>query len=414
MSDIPSHARVVIVGGGAVGCAIAWQLARLGARDIVLLEKSGVTHGSTWHAAGLVGQYRSRADLTRLMRSSVELMDELQAEIPMDWRPVGSLRIASSQARWEEYRGAEPGARSQGIAFELMSPADAKERFPYLSLDGVVGAAFVERDGYVDPASLAQAFATGARSLGAQIIEGATVTGFEQRDKRVKAVMVGDRRIACDMAVLATGMWARPVGRMLGLDLPVAVLVHQYAVTDKSARVPNDLPTLRDPDLNFYLKPDSGGFAIGGWEANTVPAFQGDIPMDFGRELVPEEVERLAPILEAAGRRLPIVEQLGLRNIISGPIPITPDGEPILGPAPGFANVYLAVGFTAGIAAAAGAGRALAEWIIEGEPGFALPTLDPRRFEQEVLDLEALNARAIATYGRYYALSDPPRSKLQA
>lgn len=411
---VPKAARIVIVGGGAVGCAIAWQLARLGARDVLLLEKSGLTHGSTWHAAGLVGQYRSRADLTRLMQSSVALMDELQAETPMDWRQVGSLRIASSQARWLEYRAAEPIARRYGLAFELLSPAQAKQRFPYLSLDGVVGAAFVKRDGYVDPASLAQAFAARARSLGVSIAEDATVTDFERRGDRVEAVRVGEQRIKCETVVLATGMWARQVGRTLGLDLPVATLVHQYAVTDKSAGVPLDLPTLRDPDLNFYLKPDSGGFAIGGWEANTVTAFKDDVPIAFGRELLPEDLDRLAPILEAAGRRLPIVEEMGLRQIISGPIPITPDGEPILGPAPGFANLYLAVGFTAGIAASGGAGRALAEWIVEGKPGFELPTLDPRRFGQEVLELEALNARAIAAYGRYYALNQPPPSEVQS
>lgn len=410
---LPSAARVVVVGGGAVGCAIAWQLARLGMRDVLLLEKSGITHGSTWHAAGLVGQYRSRADLTRLMQTSVALMDELQAETPMDWRRVGSLRIASSQARWKEYQAAQPIARRYGLAFELLSPAEAKDRFPYLSLDGVVGAAFVEGDGYVDPSSLTQAFAARARSLGVRVAENAPVTGFERRGDRVVVVRVGEQRITCEAVVLATGMWARPVGRMLGLDLPVATLVHQYAVTDKSAGVPLDLPGLRDPDLNFYLKPDSGGFAIGGWEANTIAAFSGDVPMTFGQELFPEELDRLAPILEAAGRRLPVVEQVGVRRIISGPIPISPDGEPILGPAPGFANLYLAVGFTAGIAASGGAGRALAEWIVEGKPSFELPTLDPRRFGREVLELEALNARAIATYGRYYALSDPPPSEVQ-
>jgi 4-methylaminobutanoate oxidase (formaldehyde-forming) len=407
------NARVVIVGGGAVGCAIAWQLACLGERDVLLLEKSGITHGSTWHAAGLVGQYRSRADLTRLMRSSVVLMDEIEAETPMDWRQVGSLRIASSQARWEEYRAAEPLARSYGVSFELIGPAEARIRFPYLALDGVVGAAFVAGDGYVDPSSMAQAFAARARALGVRVAEGATVDGFERKGDRVTAVRVGDRRIVCETVVLATGMWSRPVGRMLGLDLPVATLVHQYAVTDKSEGVSRDLPTLRDPDLNFYLKPEAGGFAIGGWEADTIAAFDGkEVPMAFGPELLPENLDRLAPILAQAARRLPVVDRMGIRRVIAGPIPITPDGEPILGPAPGFANLHLAVGFTAGIAAAGGAGRALAEWIVEGEPRFELPSLDPRRFGQHVIELEALNARAIATYGCYYALSQHNASEV--
>lgn len=402
---LPNKAEMVVVGAGAVGCAIAWQLAARGRRDVVVIEKSGITHGSTWHAAGLVGQYRSREDLTRLMLSSVRMMDEIQAETPIDWRPVDSVRVASSAARWQEYRSAEPLARRYGVDFGLLTAAEAQRRFPFLSTSGVHGAALVHGDGYVGPSSLTQAYAGRARQLGVAIREGISVTGFERNEDRCTAVLTDRGRIACKTLVLAPGVWARVVGRMLGLDLPVAAIEHQYAVTEKRADVPRDLPCLRDPDLNFYLKPEVGGFAIGGWEANTVAVHGSDMPASFGRELLPDNLERLQPILEAAARRLPVLEELGLQRIINGPIPVSPDGEPILGPEPSMGNVMLAIGFTSGIAASAGAGRAIAEWIIDGKPGFALPSLDPRRFGKTAWESREMNTRAIRAYAGYYALS---------
>ncbi len=212
--------------------------------------------------------------------------------------------------------------------------------------------------------------------------------------------------------MLASGVWGRPVGRMFGIDVAVAALEHQYAVTEKSAKIGRALPALRDPDLNFYLKPEVGAFAIGGWEPATIPACAGDMAFSFGRELLPNQLERLAPILEAATSRIPIVGELGLRTIINGPIPVTPDGEPILGPAPGAANVWLAAGFTSGIAASGGAGRVLADWIVHGSPTFPVPSLDPGRFKAIARDLENMNARAIAAYAGYYALSNAQQKSL--
>jgi sarcosine dehydrogenase len=402
---LPSHARVVIVGAGALGCSIAWALAREGERDVVVLEKSAITHGSTWHAAGLIGQYRSRRDLTGVMQESVAVYDEIEAETPIDWRPVGSLRIASSRERWREYRAAEPIARRYGVGFELLDASAARSRFPFLSTAGIEGAVFVERDGYIDPSSLTQAYASRARKLGVRILEGVTVTGAKISGQRVTAIETSGGRIACEIAVLAPGVWARPVGGMFGLDLPVAALEHQYAVTGKRHDIPRNLPALRDPDLNFYLKPEVGGFAIGGWEPDTVPVGSGEMSFAFGRELLPDNLDRLSPILTAAGRRIPVLEEMGLRQIINGPIPVTPDGEPILGPAPRLANVWLAVGFTSGIAASGGAGRALARWIVHGDPGAALPSLAPERFSDQPWNREQLNARAIAAYASYYALA---------
>lgn len=408
MTDhLPQRARIVIIGAGAIGCSIAWGLTREGEKDVLVIEKSGVSHGSTWHAAGLVGQYRSRRDLTQLMQSSVTLYNEMQAEQTIDWRPVGSLRLASSAARWEEYRRAQPKARDYGVDFELIGPEQAKSLFPLIDLNGVVGAAYVKSDGYIDPSALAQGFASRARRGGAHIVEGVTVSGAERTEKRVNSILTDRGRVECEIVVLATGVWTRPVGRMFGLDIPVAALQHQYAVTEKRSDLPRDLPAMRDPDLNFYVKPDVGGFAIGGWEANTVPAVEGDMPFSFGPELLPDNIDRIAPILEAAGRRMPALQEMGLRRIINGPIPFSPDGEPMLGPAPGFDNLYVAVGFSAGIVSSGGAGRALAQWIAHGAPAFPLPSLDPGRFGSTPMPTAEVYQKAIAAYGAYYALSQP-------
>jgi 4-methylaminobutanoate oxidase (formaldehyde-forming) len=400
-----SHARIVIVGGGAVGCAIAWRLALRGIRDIVVLDKGGITHGSTWHAAGLIGQFRSRADLTRLMRASVAIYHEIQAETPVDWHSVGSLRIASSPARWRELCEAQSVARDHGIGFQLIDAIEAKRRFPHLNTAGVEGAAFINEDGYIDPTSLTMAYAARARALGVKIVTNTTTFGFKCANERVVAVTTSATTIPCDTLVLAPGVWARPVGRMLGLNLAVAALEHQYAITGVCANMPRDLPALRDPDLNFYLKPETGAFAIGGWECETVAVHDNAMPFAFGRELLPDNFDRLQPILEAAARRIPIIDELGLKRIVNGPIPVTPDGEPILGPAPELANVFLALGFTSGIAASGGAGKALADWIVDGAPEYPLPSLDPRRFERASPDDTDLIQRAIAAYGRYYALA---------
>jgi sarcosine dehydrogenase len=407
---IPKHAEIVIIGAGAIGTAIAWQLAAAGKRDVLVLEKSGITHGSTWHAAGLVGQFRSHEDLTRVMQTSVALFDEIEAETPVDWRRVGSLRLASSRARWDELKDGERQARDYGVDYHLITPAEAAQRFPQLSLDGVKGAAWIAGDGYVDPSAVTLAYARRARALGVQIREGVTVTGLTMSG-RDWAVTTDKGKVSCATLVIASGVWAHAMGVMLGQSYPVAALEHQYAITEKHASISRDLPALRDPDLNFYLKPDAGAFAIGGWDAATIPVHGSLMPTAFGQELLAENLDRLQPILEAAVRRIPLVGELGLKRIINGPIPVSPDGEPLLGPAPGHSGLFLAIGFTSGIAASAGAGQALARWIVDGKPAFPLPSLDPRRFGTAPLTAEEINHRAIQAYALYYALSRTSASK---
>ncbi|MBL0901204.1 MAG: FAD-binding oxidoreductase, partial [Reyranella sp.] len=255
---LPNRARIVVVGGGAVGCSIAYHLAGLGQRDVVVLEKSGLTHGSTWHAAGLVGQLRSKRNLTRLMQYSAQLYGRLEAETGQatEWKPVGSLRLASSEERWSELKRMATTARSFDFELHTLSPKEALDRFPLITTQGVVGAVFVPNDGSVEPSSLTMAYAKGARAKGVRIVEGVLVRGFESSGRRITRVLTDQGAIECEIVVNAAGIWARDVARMAGVQVPAGAVEHQYLITEKSDKVPPGLPTLRDPDNIFYLKPE--------------------------------------------------------------------------------------------------------------------------------------------------------------
>jgi sarcosine dehydrogenase len=406
---LPSQARIVIVGGGAIGCSIAYHLAKAGERDVVLLEKAGLTHGSTWHAAGLVGQLRSKRNLTRLMQYSASLYARIEADTgqAVEWKSVGSLRLASSKERWSELKRMATTARSFGFALEMLTPSEAQKLFPLITLDRIEGAVFIATDGYVDPSSLTQAYAKGARAGGVRIVERVRVTGIDVKDRRVTRIRTDQGDIACEVAVNAAGIWARDVGKLAGIELPAGAVEHQYVVTEKRADIPPGLPTLRDPDGIFYLKPEPGAFAIGGWE-DKVPTFgETGMPGGFERELFQPNMERLEAFMLPAAERIPVLAEMGLRTIINGAIPISPDGEPIMGPAPGLDNFFVACGFTSGIAASGGAGDAMARWILHGEPEHDLWAFDVRRFGPHHASRRYLAERSVEAYGRYYALHWP-------
>ena len=351
---LPSHARIVIVGGGAIGTSIAYHLAGAGERDVLLLDKGKITSGATWHAAGLMGQLRSKVNLTRLMQYSADLCARIGAETGQDvgWRNVGSLRLAASDARWEELKRAATAAKSYGFGMELIGPDEVRRRFPLAETKGLRGATWIESDGHVDPYSLTQAYAKGARAGGVRIVEDVAVTGLRIAGRRITAVETAQGPVGCEVVVNAAGLWARQLGEMAGLELPVTVVEHQYLVTEKSPRVPDDLPTMRDPDANFYVKPEPGAMAIGGWEKETRAVFgQGKLPMSFGQELFGGELDRISEVIEGAAARIPILNELGIRNVVNGPIPISADGEPVMGLAGTLDNFFIACGFTSGIAA---------------------------------------------------------------
>lgn len=406
---LPNRARIVVVGGGAVGCSIAYHLAGLGQRDVVVLEKSGLTHGSTWHAAGLVGQLRSKRNLTRLMQYSAQLYGRLEAETGQatEWKPVGSLRLASSEERWSELKRMATTARSFDFELHTLSPKEALDRFPLITTQGVVGAVFVPNDGSVEPSSLTMAYAKGARAKGVRIVEGVLVRGFESSGRRITRVLTDQGAIECEIVVNAAGIWARDVARMAGVQVPAGAVEHQYLITEKSDKVPPGLPTLRDPDNIFYLKPEPGALAIGGWERGTPTFGAAGVPFGFGRELFQPNQERLEAFLLPAAERIPVLNELGIRTVINGPIPISPDGEPIMGLAPERDNFYVACGFTSGIAASGGAGKAMAEWIVEGEPGLDLWAFDVRRFGSHHMSAKYLAERSVDSYWRYYQIHYP-------
>ena len=402
-------AEIVIIGGGAVGCSVAYHLARLGKGDVVLLEQAGLTQGATWHAAGLVGQLRGSRNLTRLMQNSVALYEALEAETGQatDWRPVGSLRAASSADRWLELKRMATTARSIDFELHLISPAEAVEHFPLMSAQGVVGAAWVPGDGYIDPSSLTQALARGARAGGVTIHEGERVTGFEFEGRRVTGVVLGERTIRCATLVIAAGMWSRELGALCGIAVPAAAVEHQYLVTEPIEGIGAATPTFRDPDHLVYMKPDAGGLAFGGWEPDTVAFGERGVPADFRQQLLSANFDRFEQHALRAAERVPALGEVGVRDLINGPIPVSADGEPIIGPAPERDNVYLACGFTAGIAAAGGAGRALAQWIVAGDPEMDLWAFDVRRFGDHHAGPRYLHERAIEAYGHYYTLHWP-------
>lgn len=408
--SLPASARVVVIGGGAIGTSIAYHLARAGEREVLLLEKTRLTEGATWHAAGLVGQFRSQQNLMALMRDSVTLFDGLAADTGQEigWRKVGSIRVAASAARWQELLKSHSAARAVGFDMQMLTPSEARELYPLMEVGDLVGAAFIPEDGHVDPYSLTQAFAKGLRKYGGRVIEGVMVTGLRRNEARITHVETDQGAVECDWAVNAAGIWARQVGRMAGVELPAGVVQHQYFVTEKTAEIPDGLPAFRDPDGRFYAKPEPGALAIGGWETTTDRVNPKDgFPWENARHLFDANMDRLEEVFLPAAHRLPILNRLGVRTVVNGPIPISPDGEPVMGPVPGLANFFVACAFTSGIAASGGVGKAAAHWILDGDPGRDLWAFDLRRFGPLHSGHRFLHDRAVESYSRYYDIHWP-------
>lgn len=404
------QAQVVIIGGGIVGCSIAYHLTKLGWRDVMIIEKGLLTSGSTWHAAGLVGQFRSHRNITRMLQYSVSLYEELEreTEIATGWKKCGCLHLASSPERlWELKRGSTT-AKSFGLEMHLISPQEALEIFPVLNPDGIIGAAFMPSDGQADPSGITMALAKGARNRGTRILQDTRVTGFKIRNNRVHAVIADQKEISCEIVVNAAGMWGRELGQMMGVNIPLVPFQHQYLVTEPISGLPRGLPTLRDKDSLLYYKEEVGGLVMGGYEKDGIPwAVQG-IPPGFTQELLKSDYDHFEPISQAAIHRTPCLRETGIVRLINGPEAFTPDGNCMLGPAPELDNCFVAVGFNAfGIAAAGGAGRMLAEWIVAGEPSLNIWPLDIRRFGEHHRSLRYNVERTKEIYGKHYTISWP-------
>ncbi len=402
-------AEIVIIGGGIVGCSIAYHLTRMGKQDVLLVEKSGLTQGATWHAAGLVGQLRSSRNLTRLLQRSVALYDTLEKETGQatDWKKVGSLRLASSDERMLEIKRSATLAKSFGLELHIISAKEAQALFPIMSIEGVRGAAFIPSDGYLDPSSVTQALARGAREKGAEIVQGVCVTGMQVVNRRVETLHTDHGDIKCAIVVNAAGFWGRDVGAMAGVKTPAVALEHQYMVTDTIPGAPENMPGLRDPDLLIYYKPEVRGLAIGGWEPDTLPFGRQGIPEHFAQQLLPGNFDRFEQLALNAGIRTPVVNEVGIRRLINGPIPWSADEGFILGWAPNIDNFFSATGISIGIAGGGGVGQMVSEWIVAGEPSLDLWPLDIRRFNDQHDTPEFLYPRTVESYGRTYLVHYP-------
>jgi 4-methylaminobutanoate oxidase (formaldehyde-forming) len=407
------HARAVIIGGGVGGTSIAYHLAELGWRDIVLVDRAELTSGSTFHSAGLVGQLRSSVTLTRMMMYGSDLYRRLATETGVDpsWHEVGSLRMASSAERLEELRRQAGWAKTFGLPLELIGPGEARALFPLMSTDGVLGAVYLPTDGWLDPSGLAQALAAGARSRGASVRPHTRVVAIGTERGRVTGVTVdhkGEREeIIADVVVNAGGIFAPEIGAMVGVTVPLIPMAHQYLFTEAIDGVHPGLPQLRDPDNLVYFREEVGGLCMGGYERDPAPWALDGVPPDFNGKLLAPDMLRFESIMAGAIRRVPAMEDARVSRVINGPEAFTPDNEFILGESE-VRGFWVAAGFSAhGIAGAGGVGRQVASWIVEGEPELDLWKMDIRRFGPAYRSQAYTLARSIENYATYYDIHYP-------
>jgi glycine cleavage system T protein len=409
---LPAHARAVIVGGGIVGCSVAYHLTQLGWRDVVLLERREISCGTTWHAAGLVGQLRSSHNLTRLASYGAVLYERLEAETGQatGFRRSGSISVARTAERLIELKRGASMARCFGVDVQVISPGGAGRLWPLMRTDDLAGAVWIPGDGRTNPIDTTLALARGARNGGATILENVTVTGIRRERGAATGVRTDQGDIACEVVVNCAGMWGREVGRMAGVTVPLHAAEHFYIVTEPMAGVSRDLPVLRDTDGYIYVREEVGGLLMGGFEPAAKPWGMDGIPADFKFALLPEDWEHFRVLMEQACVRIPALETAPVRRHVNGPESFTPDNRYMLGEAPELRNFFVAAGFNSiGIASAAGAGRALAEWIAGGEPAMDLWDVDIRRFAPLQANARYLRERTREVVGLLYAMHWPFR-----
>jgi sarcosine dehydrogenase len=409
---LPRHARVVIVGGGIVGTSVAYHLAELGGKDVMLVEQGRLSGGTTWHAAGLVGQLRSSSNLTQLIRYSADLYSRLEAETGQatGWKRCGSISVARTGERMTQLERNAALARSFGIEAEVISPKRAGERYPLMRTDDLVGAVWIPGDGKANPADVTQALARGARARGVSIHEGVTVTGVRIERGRVAGVETAEGDIAAEIVVNCAGMWARELGGRSGVTVPLHACEHMYIVTNPIDGVPPDLPVMRDGDGHIYFKEEVGGLLMGGFDPWAKPWGMNGIPEGFSFGTLPEDWEKFEPLMRHAIERVPALETAPVRLLMNGPESFTPDNYFILGEAPELRRYYVGAGFcSGGIAAAGGAGRALAQWIVEDRAPMDLWPADIRRFAPFHANPEFLRERVSEIVGVHYFVAFPNR-----
>jgi len=422
MADIPAKARVVIIGGGVVGASTLYHLAKAGWTDCVLLEKNELTAGSTWHAAGNVPTFSTSWSIMNMQRYSTELYSRLGEEVdyPMNYHQTGSLRLAHSKERMQEFERAAAMGRYQGIDIEILTPDQAKKRYPFLETHDLAGVLFDPEDGDIDPAQLTQALAKGARDLGQKIVRFCPATGVTQKQDDTWIVHTEKGDIECDYVVNAAGYYAQRVGKFFepygGREVPMMVMSHQYLLSEEVPEIiewskenGRKLPLLRDVDTSYYLRQEKNGFNLGPYEDTCKAAWEDTadpMPEDFSFQLYPDDLDRIEWHIEDAMARVPLLGTSGVNRVINGPIPYAPDGLPMVGPMPGVKNAFEAHSFTFGIAQGGGAGKCMAEWIIDGYTEWDMWAVDPRRYT-DYTDHDYCVQKGMETYGNEYAMHFP-------
>ena len=411
-----THARVVIIGGGAVGCSALYHLTELGVTDVALIERDELTAGSTWHAAGNCPNFSTSWNLIKLQRHSTKLYADLARLTGYDinYHVTGSIRIAHKPDRVDEFRHVVSQARAQGIDFEMLSPAEVKAKHPYLETGDVLAGLWDPYDGDIDPAQLTQAMAKGARDKGAEVYRNTKVTAIERTASGEWRITTDKGTITAEKVINAAGYRGGEIAAMVGVYLPIVTLSHQYMVTEDIpelvARGTERLPLVRDPDVSYYLRQERHSLLLGPYEWQATAHWLDGIPDEFANQLFDDDLDRLGDYIERAIGQAPILGTVGIKTVINGPIPYAPDGNPLMGPAPGLPGFYHACAFTFGIVQAGGAGKSIAEWVVNGHPEWDMWPLDSRRYLPHANKKFTL-AKAIETYQHEYGIGYPQEER---
>lgn len=406
------HVSVVVIGGGVVGCSCLYHLAEMGVKDALLLERDELTSGSTWHAAGNLPTFSTSWSVLKLQKYSAALYRRLasNADDPINYHLTGSVRLAHHRNRMDEFHHVKSMAKANGLEYEILSPSELKDRYPLIETHDLQGALWDPLDGDIDPSQLTQALAREARALGATIRRHTRVTALQQKPNGEWRVTTDKGEITCGIVVNAAGYRAGEIMKMVGRHLPIAVMSHQYLVTEDAeelvARGSARLPLLRDPDTSYYLRQERNGFILGPYEWQATPMWLDGMPDDFANQLWNDDFERLEKYIEDAMARVPALARAGIKRGVNGPIPYSPDGNPYIGPEPGLRNFFHCNTFSFGITQGGGAGKALAEWVVHGQTEWDLWSLDRRRYG-DYATTEYTVAKAIEVYQNEYASSFP-------
>ncbi len=409
MRTLPTSARAIVIGGGIIGASTAYHLGKM-MDEVILLERKKLTSGTTFHAAGLVGQLRTSANITQLLGYSVDLYKRLEAETGLQtgWKMNGGLRLACNADRWIEVKRQATTAASFGLEMHLLSPREAQDLWPLMDVSDLVGAAFLPTDGQANPSDITQSLAKGARMSGVQIYEDTPVTRIITDKGRVTGVETAEGVIACDKVILCAGQWTRALAATVGVNVPLVSVEHQYMITEKIEGVTPNLPTLRDPDRRTYWKEEVGGLVWGGYEPNPKPWAVGGIPEGFHFDLLTSDYDHYSQFMDDAIARVPALASAGVKQLLNGPESFTPDGNFILGEAPELSGLFIGAGFNAfGIASGGGAGMALAEWAATGQAPYDLWPVDIRRFGRAHTSTDFVRARTLEAYGKHYTIAWP-------